>query len=65
MYWNNFSEFIAMGNHGIYVWGSVAVTALIMIMEPVLLLRGRKKLIARLKRQLRAEKADRTSLSQG
>ena len=65
MYWNSFSEFIAMGNHGIYVWGSVAVTALIMIMEPVLLLRGRKKLIARLKRQLRAEKADRTSLSQG
>ena len=65
MYWNSFSEFIAMGNHGLYVWGSVAVTALIMIMEPVLLLRGRKKLIARLKRQLRAEKADRTSLSQG
>ena len=65
MYWNSFSEFIAMGNHGIYVWGSGAVTALIMIMEPVLLLRSRKKLIARLKRQLRAEKADRTSLSQG
>ena len=65
MYWNSFSEFIAMGNHGLYVWGSVAVTALIMIMEPVLLLRGRKKLMARLKRQLRAENADHTSLSQG
>ena len=23
MYWNSFSEFLAMGNHGLYVWGSV------------------------------------------
>ena len=73
MYWNSFSEFLAMGNHGVYVWGSVAVMAITMILEPLLLIRGQKSLIARLKRQLRADKSyqssdqnsDRTSISQG
>jgi heme exporter protein D len=58
MYWNSFSEFLAMGNHGLYVWGSVAVTAVLMILEPVLLVQGRKQLTARLQRQLRAEKSE-------
>ncbi|MEI7429405.1 MAG: heme exporter protein CcmD [Betaproteobacteria bacterium] len=73
MYWNSFSEFLAMGNHGVYVWGSVAVMTITMILEPLLLIRGQKSLIARLKRQLRADKSyqssdhnsDRTSPSQG
>jgi heme exporter protein D len=59
MYWNYFSEFLAMGNHGVYVWGSVGVTALLMALEPILLMRGQKSLITRLKRQFRAESADR------
>lgn len=60
MYWNSFAEFLAMGNHGVYVWGSVAVTALLMTLEPILLIQGRKSLITRLKRQFRAERADRS-----
>ena len=59
MYWNSFAEFIAMGNHGLYVWGSVAVTALCLVAEPLLIRRQRKQLIARLKRQLRTEKTER------
>ena len=59
MYWNSFAEFIAMGNHGLYVWGSVAVTALCLVAESLLIRRQRKQLIARLKRQLRAEKTER------
>jgi heme exporter protein D len=55
MYWNSFSEFLAMGNHGLYVWGSVGVTFLLMALEPILLIRGRKSLIVRLKRQFRAD----------
>lgn len=58
MYWNSFSEFLAMGNHGIYVWGSVGVMAILMILEPALLIQGHKTLIARLKRQFRAERSD-------
>jgi len=58
MYWNSLSDFLAMGNHGLYVWGSFIVMALVMILEPVLLVRGRRQLIDRLRRQLRAEKFD-------
>ncbi len=59
VYWNSFAEFIAMGSHGPYVWGSVVVTALCLVAEPLLISRQRKQLIARLRRQLRAEKTDR------
>ena len=59
LYWNSFSEFVAMGSHGVYVWGSVAVTALCFVAEPFLVARGRRLLIARLKRQQRAEKSER------
>ena len=58
MYWNSFSEFLAMGTHGVYVWGSVGVMAILMVAEPVLLIRGRKNLVTRLRRQFRAEQAD-------
>ena len=65
MYWNSFSEFLTMGNHGVYVWGSVAVMAILMILEPLLLVRGRKILLARLSRQLRAEKSEPLTPTQG
>ncbi|WP_374681686.1 heme exporter protein CcmD [Accumulibacter sp.] len=58
MHWNSFAEFLAMGNHALYVWGSVVVMAVMMLAEPMLLMRGRKTLVARLKRQLRAEQAE-------
>lgn len=58
MYWTSFSAFLAMGNHGVYVWGSVIVMAIAMIVEPLLLIRGHKSLVARLKRQLRAERGE-------
>ena len=55
IYWNSFSDFLHMGGYGLYVWGSFGVTALIMIVEPIVVARNRKTTIARLKRQLRAE----------
>lgn len=55
IHWNSFSDFIAMGGYGFYVWGSFGLTALIMIVEPIVVTRNRKNTIARLKRQLRAE----------
>ena len=58
MHWNSFTEFLAMGSHGLYVWGSVVVMAALMIAEPMLLVRGRKTLVTRLKRQLRAEQSE-------
>ena len=58
MHWDSLYDFLAMGRHGVYVWGSFAVMALCMIVEPLLLLRGQKALVARLKRQLRAENSE-------
>jgi len=33
LYWNSWSEFFAMGGYGLYVWGSFAVTAVVMLGE--------------------------------
>ena len=55
IYWNSFSDFLAMGGYGLYVWGSFGLTALVMVIEPIAVARNRKTTITRLKRQLRAE----------
>jgi heme exporter protein D len=55
IHWNSFSDFLAMGGYGLYVWGSFGVTALIMTIEPIMVARNRRTTIARLKRQIRAE----------
>lgn len=60
MYWNSVAEFLAMGKHGVYVWGSFGVMAIVMIAEPLVVMQGQKNLIARLRRQFRAEKAEQT-----
>ncbi|MFV0370975.1 MAG: heme exporter protein CcmD [Azonexus sp.] len=55
IYWNSFGDFLAMGGYGLYVWGSFGVTALVMVIEPILVARGQRASVARLKRQWRAE----------
>ena len=55
IYWNSFADFLAMGGYGLYVWGSFGVTALVMVLEPILVARNQRASVARLKRQLRAE----------
>jgi len=55
IHWKSFADFIAMGGYGVYVWGSFGVTALIMIIEPIMVARNRRITIARLKRQMSAE----------
>ena len=59
MYWNSFADFLAMGKHGVYVWGSFVVLALVMIVEPILIVRSRRQLAERLRRQYRAEQLER------
>ena len=55
IYWNSFSDFLAMGGYGFYVWGSFGLTALIMAVEPIMVVRHRNATVSRLKRQIRAE----------
>ena len=42
MIWSSWSEFIAMGGYGLYVWGSFGLTALLMLVE-VVSLRARRR----------------------
>ena len=42
MSWGSFSEFLAMGGYGPYVWGSYGVAALCIALE-VWLVRSREK----------------------
>jgi heme exporter protein D len=36
MIWNSFNDFLHMGGYGLYVWGSYAVTLVVMLAEPLL-----------------------------
>jgi len=55
IYWNSVGDFLAMGGYGLYVWGSFGATALLMSVEPLLVARRKKRTVARVKRQLRAD----------
>ena len=52
MIWNSASEFFAMGGYAFYVWGSFGVTALALVIEPLLLRKRRSEALRSLKREL-------------
>jgi heme exporter protein D len=43
MNWGSAENFFAMGGYGLYVWGSYAVTALLMVVEPLLAAHRRRR----------------------
>jgi heme exporter protein D len=62
MNWGSLEGFLAMGGYGLYVWGSYAVTLLLLAVE-VLWLRGRRRTIVKrlgLMRHLAARNAHET-----
>jgi len=48
MNWQSWSEFLAMGGYGLYVWGSYAVTLVVLIGEIVALITRRRGVLERL-----------------
>lgn len=50
MQWGSWSEFWAMGGYGLYVWGSYAVTVVLILIEIIFLKRGQKNTLQRLRR---------------
>ena len=54
--WASWSDFVAMGGYGLYVWGSFGVTALVLLIE-VGSLAARRKAVQRM-----AAHSDQTSL---
>jgi len=46
MNWNSWDEFIRMGGYGLYVWGSYAVTLLVLLVEAPLAARRHRQALA-------------------
>ena len=55
MTWNSPAEFFAMGGYAFYVWGSFGVTALALLIEPLLLRKRRSEVLRSLQRELFAK----------
>jgi heme exporter protein D len=49
--WSSFSDFLAMGGYGLYVWGSMAACALVCVFEPISLNLKRRALLAEVREQ--------------
>lgn len=50
MQWASVSDFLSMGGYGLYVWGSYVVMAAVVIIEVMLLRKGRSQTLKLLKR---------------
>ena len=55
MNWNSLSDFLAMGGYAFYVWGSFGVTAVALILEPLLIRKRRRDIMRTLRREHAAE----------
>jgi heme exporter protein D len=49
--WTSFSDFLAMGGYGLFVWGSMAACLLVCVVEPILLNLKRRALLAEVREQ--------------
>ena len=56
MQWNSIGDFFAMGGYAFYVWGSFGVTALALLIEPLLLRQRRNNVLRILRREKSAER---------
>jgi len=62
MQWNSVGEFFAMGGYAFYVWGSFGVTALALLIEPLLLGKRQRDVIDSLRRERSADEQQRKSV---
>ena len=55
MNWGSADNFFAMGGYGLYVWGSYGVTALLMLVEPLLAVRRRRRALREARNEMPSE----------
>lgn len=55
MSFSSFAEFLAMGNHGLYVWSSFAITVAVLLLNVGLPLAARRRFLQDEARRLRRE----------
>ena len=47
--WGSLDSFLAMGGYGLYVWGSYAVTLVLIVAELMLLAKRRRNAVGRIR----------------
>jgi len=57
MNWGSAAEFFAMGGYGLFVWGSYAVSAVVIVAELVLLAHRRRTCLRRISRRVTSGKS--------
>ena len=57
MNFNSFAEFLAMGNHGVYVWSSYGISLAILLLNVALPLLSRQRYFKNEARRLRREES--------
>jgi heme exporter protein D len=55
MNWSGWSEFLAMGGRGFFVWGSYLVTFAVVVLEVALVLARRRRALAAIRDELESE----------
>ena len=58
MNWGSWSDFFHMGGYALYVWGSYAATAILIVGEVLLLRAHRQKVLMLAKRTVKYGKAE-------
>lgn len=61
MQWNSVGEFLAMGGHGFYVWGSFGGCLVLMLVEPILIRHRQRSIRDTLRRERLADELDQTT----
>jgi heme exporter protein D len=51
IWWNNWSDFLTMGQHGVYVWGSYGLAVLLALIEIIQARRARQQLLLELQQE--------------
>jgi heme exporter protein D len=60
MNWGSWQNFFAMGGYGLYVWGSYAVTLIVLVAEIVALKTRRRSVIERLAKYYAARRKEKS-----
>tara|TARA_A100001391_G_scaffold134582_1_gene93367 strand:+ start:18015 stop:18230 length:216 start_codon:yes stop_codon:yes gene_type:complete len=63
MYFDSFADFLAMGDHGFYVWSAYGISALLIIGNMLLAWRQQGRVRAELARRARREARDASIVS--
>jgi len=62
--WGSLDAFLTMGGYGLYVWGSFGISAVLMVLEPVLIRQRHRLALQQLAQELQAQEGDAASSPQ-